>query len=157
MWKIIVLLSVIFALLLSIGFYLDYNLKSAVAFSVITIAGLVSVLAMLTAGIYNNLGRPVMLDKLKKQVWYVVEGVMDLKDRHDGFVQVVIVRNSETTKSIKYCIAVKLTEKLPESFIKSGFYVNPHYASSSDILSLVSVQQDKKEIIVMPISRPEKD
>jgi hypothetical protein len=103
-------------------------------------------------------GQPITIDKLKKRVYHIVEGVIDLTDKSDGFVQIVVVRNEETTETTKFCIAVKLTEKLPESFIKSGFYVNPHYAKASGFLSLVSVQRDNnKEIIVMPIRRHEKE
>jgi len=102
-------------------------------------------------------GQPITMDKLKKRVFHIVEGVIDLTDKRDGFVQIVIVRNEETTEIAKFCIAVKLTEKLPESFIKNGFYVNPHYAKASEFLSLVSVPGDNKEIIVMPIRRPEKE
>jgi len=102
-------------------------------------------------------GQPVTLDKLKKRVWYIVEGVVDLRHKRDGFSQIAVVRNANTTDAIKSCISVELTEKLPESFIRSGFYVNPHYAKASGLLLLISVHGDDKEIIVMPVRRPEKN
>jgi hypothetical protein len=155
MWKYA--LAVIFSLVLLLSICI-LDLFAVPWQGVVTLGLLGTILAFVLAirawNLFFRLGQPVTLDKLQKRVWYIVEGVVDLTDTKDGFVQIAILRNANTTESIKSCVAIKLTEKLPESFIKSGFYVNTHFASRSDMVSLVSKQQDdKKEIIVMPVRR----
>lgn len=133
---------------------INYLGSLTVGIRILSLAFVVACSGFLTLSAINffvNGGRPITLDKLQKRVYYVVEGVVDLTDRKDGFSQIVILRDARTTETLEYCVSVKLTAKLPENFIISGFYVLPHYNKGTQgVISLVVNQTgDKKEMITM--------